>query len=437
MTRVQAVRPLALAVAAVFALGAAVTAFGVAPLPEAQLPAPLMVREAIEFRYEVAAPVEGVVQSDRVRRGDTVASLIGRLGATDPAFTRFIASDPVARRLLQFQAGRIVHAEIDSVGRVQRFHYPLGAVDSSIDPYGAQRLTVHRTAADTFQAREERIALVRTVQMHNLEITSSLFAATDGAGIPDSIASQVADILGGEVDFQRDLRKGDRLRISYETLQEADSLAAPSAGRVLAVELSNNGRVFEAIRFDHADDGKGEYFSADGKSLKKSFLRYPIEFARISSGFTESRRHPVFGDKRPHRGVDFAAPTGTRVRATGDGTVEYIGRQNGYGNVIKVQHNNRLETLYGHLSGFVANLRSGTKVRQGDVIGYVGQTGWATGPHLHYEFQVNGAHTDPLRVALPPSRPLDAATLARFTEIAATAKAQLAQLEIVKVARFE
>lgn len=437
MTRAHSARPLALAVAALFAFGAAVTAFGVAPLPEAELPVQQTVRDAVEFRYEVAAPVDGVIQSDRIRRGDTVASLIGRLGATDPAFSRFVASDPVARRLLQFQAGRIVHAEIDALGRVQRLHYPLGAVDATIDPYGAQRLTVRRTAADAFEAREERIALVRSVQMHSLEITSSLFAATDSAGIPDSIASQVADILGGEIDFQRDLRKGDVLRVIYETLQEADSLATPSAGRVLAVELNNNGRLFAAYRFERTTGAAGEYFTADGKSLKKSFLRYPIEFARISSGFTNGRAHPVFGDKRPHRGVDFAAPTGTRVRATGDGIVDYVGTQRGYGKTIEIRHQNRYTTLYAHLNGFVPGLRKGMRVQQGDVIGYVGQTGWATGPHLHYEFQVNGAHTDPLRVALPAGRPLDAEAQARFAETAATFQAQLAQLEIVKVARFE
>ncbi len=437
MNKYFALRPVSLAVAAIFALGAAMTAFGVAPLPQAQLPAAQTVREAIEFSYEVSAPVERVIQSDRVRRGDTVSSLADRLGATDPEFTRFVATDPVARKLLRFQTGRIVQAEIDLIGRVQRFHYPLGASDSESNDSSTLRLTVRRNAAGAFEALEEQVALTRNVKVRSVEITSSLFAATDDAGIPDSIASQVADILGGEIDFQRDLRVGDRLSIVYETLQEADSLEAPSAGRVLAVEMSNNGHFYDAFRFVRGADDTGSYYSSDGKSLKKSFLRYPIEFARISSGFSSARAHPLFGTKRPHRGVDFASAKGTRVRVTGDGTVDFAGVIRGYGNVIKVRHPNNFTTVYAHLNGFVRSLHRGTRVNQGDVIGFVGQTGWATGPHLHYEFQVNGIQSNPLKIALPSARPLDAGALAQFKSLTAGYKTELARTEIAKVASFE
>ncbi len=437
MNKSFALRPVSLAVAAVFALGAAVTAFGVAPLPQAQLPAAQTVHEVVEFRYEVAAPVERVIQSDRIRRGDTVSSLAGRLGATDPDFTRFVASDKVARKLLRFQAGRIVQAEIDSMGLVQRFHYPLGASDADGIDGKSLRLTVRRNAAGALEALEEQVAVSRNVEMRSVEITSSLFAATNDAGIPDSIASQVADILGGEIDFQRDLRVGDRLSIVYETLQEADSLEAPSAGRVLAVEMSNNGHFYDAFHFARSGDDAGSYYSSDGKSLKKSFLRYPIEFARISSRFSNARTHPLFGTKRPHRGVDFAAARGTRVRVTGDGSVDFAGVIRGYGNVIKVRHPNNFTTVYAHLNGFVRGLRRGNKVHQGDVIGFVGQTGWATGPHLHYEFQVNGIQSNPLKIALPSGRPLDADALARFKSLTSGYKTELARTEIAQVASFE
>ncbi len=437
MNKSLALRPVYLAVTAVFAFGVAMTAFGVAPLPQAQLPEVQTVHEAIEFSYEVAAPVERVIQSDRVRRGDTVSSLAGRLGATDPEFTRFVATDKVARKLLRFQTGRIVQAEIDSEGLVQHFHYPLGADDSDPNNIITQRLTVRRNAAGAFEALEEQVAVVRNVEMRSVEITSSLFAATSDAGIPDSVASQVADILGGEIDFQRDLRVGDRLSIVYETLQEADSLEAPSAGRVLAVEMSNNGHFYDAFRFVRDADDSGSYYSSDGKSLKKSFLRYPIEFARISSRFSATRVHPLFGTKRPHRGVDFAAASGTRVRVTGDGTVDFAGVVRGYGNVLKIRHPNNVTTVYAHLNGFVRGLHHGTRVHQGDVIAFVGQTGWATGPHLHYEFQLNGIQANPLKIALPSGRPLDADTLARFKSLTSGYKTELARTEISKVASFE
>lgn len=437
MNKSLALRPVSLAVAAVFAFGVAMTAFGVAPLPQTQLPAVQTVHEAIEFRYEVAAPVERVIQSDRVRRGDTVSSLAGRLGATDPEFTRFVATDKVARKLLRFQTGRIVQAEIDSTGLVQHFHYPLGADDSDPNNIITQRLTVRRNAAGAFEALEEQVAVTRNVEIRSVEITSSLFAATNDAGIPDSVASQVADILGGEIDFQRDVRVGDRLSIVYETLQEADSLEAPSAGRVLAVEMSNNGNFYDAFRFERNADDTGNYYSSDGKSLKKSFLRYPIEFARISSRFSATRVHPLFGTKRPHRGVDFAASTGTRVRVTGDGTVDFAGAIRGYGNVLKIRHPNNVTTVYAHLNGFVRGIHRGSRVHQGDVIAFVGQTGWATGPHLHYEFQVNGIQANPLKIALPSGRPLDADALARFKSLTAGYKTELARTEIAKVASFE
>jgi len=186
-------------------------------------------------------------------------------------------------------------------------------------------------------------------------------------------------------------------------------------GRILAAEFINDGRTYSAVWFDDGD-GKGGYYTADGKNIRKAFLRSPLEFSRITSGFSSARFHPVLQEIRAHKGIDYGAPTGTRVRATGDGIVESIGRQGGYGNLVVLRHQSQYQTAYGHLSGFASGLRKGSRVSQGDVIGYVGSTGLATGPHLHYEFRVGGVHRNPLTVALPTALPLEANQLARFRE---------------------
>jgi murein DD-endopeptidase MepM/ murein hydrolase activator NlpD len=170
-------------------------------------------------------------------------------------------------------------------------------------------------------------------------------------------------------------------------------------GRVLAAEFVNEGRAYHAAYFTTAPN-QGSYYTLDGKNLRKQFLRSPLEFSRITSGFTQARFHPVLQQWRAHKGVDYGAPSGTRIKATADGIVHFVGRQGGYGNLIVLQHQSRYTTWYGHLSGFAAGIRHGKRVAQGDVIGYVGATGLATGPHLHYEFRINDVHQDPLRVAM-------------------------------------
>lgn len=433
--RFKSFNKIALAVAASLTF-AAVTAFGVAPLREIEMPATETVIEGLPLASEVAELPDTFVQSERIRRGETVASLLERLGAADAEFLRFAASDPTARRMLQLYAGRSVTAEIDAMGRVLSLQYRYGSlmVDGREN---ATRLTIRRTD-DGLVAVDEPVPLDRHTTMAAVVINSSLFAATDAAGIPDSIASKVADILDGDIDFRRDLRRGAELRIVYETVREADSLDGPVGSRVLAVELINDGKRHDAVWFERNDDGKGEFFGFDGRSMRKTFLRSPIEFSRVSSGFSNARVHPVFGTVRAHKGTDFAAPSGTPVRASGSGVVDFVGQQRGYGNMIVLQHRNGIETLYAHLRGFASGLKKGDRIEQGDIIGYVGATGWATGPHLHYEFMVNGQHKDPMTVAMPDSSPLSPDESARFAEHSQRLTVQMARLDPMQVAaRFE
>jgi len=220
--------------------------------------------------------------------------------------------------------------------------------------------------------------------------------------LPDAVAIQLADIFSGDVDFHKDLRKGDRFSVIYESLVHAGETVRP--GRILAAEFVNQGKTFQAVLFQHTD-GQWGYYGFDGKSLRKAFLRSPLEFSRVTSGFS-MRFHPVLQQWRAHKGIDYAAPVGTRVRATGDGVVEIAGRQGGYGNLVVLRHQGKFTTWYGHLSGFGKGITKGRRVSQGETIGYVGMTGLATGPHLHYEFRINDVHQNPLRMALPEAPPI-------------------------------
>jgi murein DD-endopeptidase MepM/ murein hydrolase activator NlpD len=244
--------------------------------------------------------------------------------------------------------------------------------------------------------------------------------------MPDSVATQLADIFGGDIDFHRDLRKGDRFSVIYEAVNHMGRLVR--TGRILAAEFINDGKTYRALWFQGAD-GQGGYYTADGKNIRKAFLRSPLEFSRITSGFTLSRFHPVLKEWRAHRGIDYGAPVGTRVKATGDGVVEFVGAQGGYGKMIILRHQGSYTTVYGHLSGFASGLKKGARVAQGDVIGYVGMTGLATGPHLHYEFRVNGSFQNPLTIALPSAPPLTPGQMAQFRTVA---QSQLARIDMLR-----
>ena len=258
--------------------------------------------------------------------------------------------------------------------------------------------------------------------MATAEIGSSLFAAADAAGLPDLVTLQLADVFGGDIDFFLDLRRGDRFSVVYE-MRYVDGEAI-SAGRIIAAEFENRGRTLRAYLW-RSDDGTENYYAEDGSPLRKAFLRSPVELSRVTSGFTMARFNPVLLTWRAHKGVDYAAPMGTPVRATADARVSFAGTQNGYGNVIELQHRGAFSTLYAHLSALAPQVKQGARVMQGDVIGYVGQTGWATGPHLHYEFRVDGEQHNPLTVALPNGEPLPETQRTAFAQTIVSATAQL------------
>ena len=272
-----------------------------------------------------------------------------------------------------------------------------------------------------FTSRVETAPLVASSRLVGGVIESSLFAATDESRIPDSIAIQVAEIFSGDIDFHRALRKGDRFSIVYETL-EGDGEPLRS-GRVLSTEFINNGKTLQAMWFKEPQ-AKGSYYTLDGQSMRRSFLASPMEFSRISSGF-KMRFHPIKKEWRAHLGVDYAAPAGTAIRTVGDGVVAFAGWQNGYGNVVFVDHRNHSTTVYAHMSQLF--VKRGERVEQGEKIGAVGATGWATGPHLHFEFRVNGMHHDPLTIAQSSEAvPVSAGAKASFDHDAAMTRVQLA-----------
>lgn len=403
---------------ALFLAACAFGAAGVAPMaPDASdLPVKSITQELdLPSLAEQVAALEQrqqqYVREEKVRAGDTLAVLLNRLGVQDPAAATFIKGNSSARRVLDLKAGKRVQVQTADDGSLLQLSTTLaGGRDTPV-----KNLVIQR-AANGFQVTEVAAALEKRVEMRSGDITSSLFAATDAAQIPDPIAIQLVDMFSTDIDFGSDLRRGDRFNVVYETFWQGGELVR--SGRVLAAEFMNAGKTYQSVWFSDPANGQGGgYYSFDGKSLKKAFLKSPLEFSRISSGFS-MRVHPISGKWRAHKGVDFAAPTGTPVRAAGDGTIDFIGSQNGYGNTIVIKHWNKYSTAYAHLSRFASGVTRGAKVSQGEVIGYVGATGWATGPHLHYEFRVNNEARNPLSVDVPNAPALAGAQLQRFRQVA-------------------
>nr|WP_240636095.1 M23 family metallopeptidase [Caldimonas tepidiphila] len=384
-------------------LGTGVTAFGVAPLApdaadlpqrliaEAVTPLPLdpQIEALIEHGYQLT-------RNDVTRSSDTADSLLSRLGVVDARAAAFLRQDPLARQVLAGRPGKMVQARTGPSGELLELiaRYP-AASDQQFSTHFT-RLTIARDG-DSLRARSEQAPLNARVRLGGGTIRSSLFAATDEARLPDTVATQMAEIFSNEIDFRRDLRRGDTFTLLYEAL-EADGepvLWNQSVGRVLAAEFTNAGKTFEAVWFQEPG-GKGAYFDFKGESMRRAFLASPMEFSRVTSGFA-MRFHPIHKTWRAHLGVDYGAPTGTPVRVVGDGVVDFAGVQGGYGNVVHVRHSGDRVTVYAHLSRI--DVRRGERVSQGQLIGAVGATGWATGPHLHFEFREKGAHVDPLKIA--------------------------------------
>ena len=368
-------------------------------------------------------------RTEQMRNSDTAESILQRLGVADPAAAAFLRRDAHVQKNLMGRTGRLVTAETTDDHRLQRLVARWAPDDSGY----FKRLVVEKTDKG-FASRIETAQLSASTRLAGGVIQSSLFAATDASNIPDTVAIQMAELFSGDIDFRRALRKGDRFSVVYETL-EADGEPLRS-GRVLSAEFHNNGKTHQALWFQEPGNDKGAYYTLDGQSMRRAYLSSPLEFSRVSSGFS-MRFHPILKQWRAHLGTDFAAPTGTAVRTVGDGVVDFAGVQSGFGNVVFVKHRNQHVTVYAHLSRI--DVKKGQSVSQGQNIGAVGATGWATGPHLHFEFRVNGEHQDPMTIARQSeaAAPVSAAARPAFDKLAAMMRTELTSAERIEQASAE
>ena len=392
-----------------------VAAFGLAPDTSLETAPTRLVQRALPLPALAPAPVAARIywREERVQRGDTIGSLLARADVDDAAALNYVRTNAAARPLYQLRPGRPVRVAIDDDGRLLALRFVTGTGDL---------LAIARSGA-AFAAQSAAPPIETRVTLRAAEIRSSLFGAADDVGLPDAVTLALAEIFAGDIDFYHDLRRGDRFSVLYET-RYVDGEAI-GTGRVLAAQFDSRGTTYHAYLWRGAD-GTESYYTSDGKSTRSAFLRSPVEFSRITSGFTQARFHPILQTWRAHRGTDFGAPTGTPVRATADGVVTAAGRESGYGNVVMLKHGGTYSTVYAHLSRFAAGLRGGVRVRQGQTIGYVGQTGWATGPHLHYEFRVAGDARNPMTVALPTAFPVAPEQRAAFDAAIAPLATELA-----------
>jgi len=347
------------------------------------------------------APETPAWRSLTVRSGESLARIFQREGIS----ARALAA--LAKRLADLRPGdQLELQEEDSILLGFRFR-----------PSRLETLTFSRASGEAprFEAEQELRSPTVSERTAQVVIEDALFLAAQKAGLEDRLALALAEIFQWDIDFVLDIRKGDRFELLYE--ERALDGEVIGTGAILAARFVNRGEVFEAVRYEDPA-GNGSYYTPEGRSLRKAFLRAPVQFTRISSNFNLRRKHPLWNTARPHRGIDYAAPTGTPVVAAGDGKVVKATRNAPSGNYVVLQHGERYQTKYLHLSRFAKSLKAGQRVKQGQVIGYVGSTGWATGPHLHYEFLVGGAHQNPRTVALPKADPIAPEAKADFTRLA-------------------
>ena len=362
-------------------------------------------------------PDEPFVRELSIPAGETIAAGLARQGVRDAALLAALAGGEFAKEATRRsrEAKTLLLNETRS-GEPRLLIMPI--------PDSEQGFVVRREEGSGFSVRRARLPLEHQTHVAAGLIRTNLFAATDAAGLPESIAAALADIFAKRINFHGNLRRGSRFKVIYESVHYNG--IPVSDGKILAAEFEVGERLFTALRYA-PNNGSEAYYTPEGMSLKQGFLRSPLEFSRVSSGFSEAREHPVFRDTRPHTGIDFAAPTGTPVHATGPGVVAFVGNQGGYGNLVILKHEKGISTLYGHLSAFAPGLKQGLKVQQGQLIALVGETGWATGPHLHYEYRINNVFQDPERVSMPEGPSLGGSQLSSFLARTAPVMALLEQ----------
>ncbi len=334
-----------------------------------------------------------------VGKGDTLSTLFAKVGLPAASVHEVLASDKQAKQFSQLKHGQKLEFELGPDGQLTNLHSKVSDIESK----GAKGFAFNRITTKP---------VMRSAYVHGV-INSSLSQSAARAGLSHSLTMDMASVFGYDVDFAQDIRQGDEFDVIYE--QKVVNGKAVGNGPILSARFTNRGKTYTAVRYTNKQ-GNSSYYTADGNSMRKAFIRTPVDFARISSRFSMGRKHPILNKIRAHKGVDYAAPRGTPIKAAGDGKVLLAGRRGGYGNTVIIQHGNTYRTLYGHMQGFAKGVQTGGNVKQGQVIGYIGTTGLSTGPHLHYEFQVNGVHVDPLGQKLPMADPIAKAERARFMQ---------------------
>ncbi|NYZ68323.1 peptidoglycan DD-metalloendopeptidase family protein [Endozoicomonas sp. SM1973] len=348
-----------------------------------------------------------------MKKGESLSTIFKKQGFSSSTLYKIVSSSKEAKRLANIMPGQQLEFFISPEGDLKQVKYVRNNLESLII-----------TKVDNSYQTEEiiRKPAIRQKILAGT-ISSSLFNASQRAGLPHRLTMQLANIFAWDIDFALDIRKGDHFKVIIEEKHlDGEKIGV---GNILAAEFTNRGETFKAIRYTDSDN-HASYYTPDGLSMRKAFIRTPVAFSRISSRFNPGRRHPILNKIRSHKGVDYAAPTGTPIKASGDGKVYFAGRKGGYGRAVILQHGQRYKTLYGHMSRIKKGIRNGARVKQGQVIGYVGQSGLATGPHLHYEFRVNGVHKNPLTVKFPKALPIAKKERSRFILIA---QQMLAKLE--------
>ncbi|WP_110971562.1 peptidoglycan DD-metalloendopeptidase family protein [Pseudomonas huaxiensis] len=339
-----------------------------------------------------------------VARGDTLSTLFSKVGLPANVVHEVLASNKQAKQFSQLKHGQVLQIELDKDGQLASLHSKVSDLET---------IRLNKSANGFVFNREVTKPVVRSAYVHGV-IKSSLSASAQRAGLSHNMTMDMASIFGYDIDFAQDIRQGDEFDVIYE--QKVIDGKVVGNGNILSARFTNRGKSYSAVRYTNKL-GTTSYYTADGNSMRKAFIRTPVDFARISSRFSAGRKHPILNKIRAHKGVDYAAPRGTPIKAAGDGKVLLAGRRGGYGNTVIIQHGNTYQTLYGHMQGFAKGVKTGGTVKQGQVIGYIGTTGLSTGPHLHYEFQVNGVHVDPLGQKLPMADPIAKAERQRFMQL--------------------
>lgn len=368
------------------------------------------IENSSEAPAQAAAQAEAPVAEEKkgpdhreviVAKGDTLSTLFEKVGLPSTSVHEVLASDKQAKQFTQLQRGQKLEFELNPDGQLTNLHTKLSDLESITLTKNDKGYVFNRVTAKP---------TVRSAYVHGV-INSSLSQSAARAGLSHSLTMDMASVFGYDIDFAQDIRQGDEFDVIYE--QKVVNGKSVGNGPILSARFTNRGKTYTAVRYTNKQ-GNSSYYTADGNSMRKAFIRTPVDFARISSKFSAGRKHPILNKIRAHKGVDYAAPRGTPIKAAGDGKVLLAGRRGGYGNTVIIQHGNTYRTLYGHMQGFAKGVKTGGTVKQGQVIGYIGTTGLSTGPHLHYEFQVNGVHVDPLGQKLPMADPIAKGERSRF-----------------------